>query len=60
MKFRGGDRVRVPSPDGEGMVPAIYVTAEPGNGPQFAWVRYAGGHQAGVNAKVLCDEIERG
>jgi hypothetical protein len=58
--FTGGDRVRVPNPEGDGTVAAIFVA--PGDSRRksdVAWVRYEDGPDEGLNAKVRFSDIER-
>jgi hypothetical protein len=56
--FRGGEAVRVPSPDGEGTVLATFIApAGAGRDVSDAWVRYDGGPQSGANARVPFSEI---
>jgi hypothetical protein len=57
--YKGGDRVRVPDPEGEGTVEAIYVTpSEPTRRrAEYVWVRYAEGTCEGLNAKVRVSDV---
>jgi hypothetical protein len=59
--FKGGERVRVPNPNGEGTVEATYVSpSEPSRKrAEYVWVRYVEGQEQGVNAKVRYSEVER-
>jgi hypothetical protein len=57
--YKGGERVRVPDPQGDGTVEAVYVTpSEPTRRhAEFVWVRYAEGKSEGLNAKVRINDV---
>ncbi len=58
--FRGGDPVRVPNPEGDGTIAAIFVApSESRRKLDVAWVRYEDGPDQGLNAKVRFSDIER-
>jgi hypothetical protein len=61
MPFREGDRVRVPNPEHDGTVEAMYIApSEPGRrGAHYVWVRYAEGPQQGLNERVRYSEVEQ-
>lgn len=58
--FRGGERVRVPNPEGDGMVEAIYVApSEPSRRhAEYVWVQLAEGPQTSLHAKVRYADVE--
>jgi hypothetical protein len=58
--FRGGERVRVPSPEADGTVEAVYVApSEPSRRhARFVWVRYLEGPEEGANARVPYSEVK--
>jgi hypothetical protein len=58
--YKGGERIRVPSPDDGGTVEAIYVSpSEPSRRrAEFVWVRYLEGSEEGANTRLRYSEVQ--